>query len=439
MNLIDCNLALKGGVTSGLVHAGAVPELARHYRFLSVAGSSAGAIAAAFTAGAEYARSRGDDDGFMRLSQHSAELPSRLLGLFQPSPGLDGLARALVHLAPGTGRARVISAILCFWPALLTGFLSGVAAWLLLAGHTDFVRRLIGGLILGTCGAAVGLGLQTAIILRRVARLNFGICSGLSRESRPALTDWLHDCLQDIAFGRERDRAPLTFGDLENAGIDLRIVATNLSTGRGEITPDLGRGYSFRPAEWARQFPEAVMAHLTHGRSDAVLSIPSTAELPVLVALRMSLACPGLLEATPAIGEGGARVWFSDGGLTTNFPFGAFDEDTRPTLALDLDTIQPGQTVEPRVRVFDPATDNSPPDLITLRGFAWSLLVALREGHLRTAARRPERTAHIYQARLRPDEGGMNLDMTAAEAVALMKHGAELGALVIKTELTQTP
>ncbi len=438
MSLIDCNLVLKGGVTSGLVHAGAAPELAPRYRFCGVAGSSAGAIAAAFIAAAEFARSRGDVDGFGRLRRRSAELPSLLLGLFQPSPGLAPFARALVRLAPGTGKARVVSAVLCFWPALLSGFLSGVAAWALLAGRTGLVQHLIGGLILGTCGAVVTPAIQVAIILRRVARLNFGLCSGLSRGARPALTDWLHDSIQDIAFGPVGDCAPLTFGDLKDAGIDLRIVATNLSTGRAVIAPELGRGYGFCPAEWARLFPKAVAAHLARGRAEAVLPIPSAAELPVIVAVRMSLACPGLIEATPAIGVAGARIWFSDGGLTTNFPFAEFDNDPRPTIALDLDTIQPGQSVEPRVRAFDPDGDDLPPDLSTLRGFGWSLLVALRDGHLRTAARRPDRTTRIFQARLRPDEGGMNLDMTAAEAVALMDRGAELGALVIQTELART-
>ena len=201
MSLVDCNLVLKGGVASGLVHAGAVPELARRYRFAGVAGSSAGAIAAAFTAAAEYARAKGDADGFARLGQRSAELPSQLLGLFQPSPGLERPARALIHLAPGTGRARVISAILCFWPALLAGFLAGAAASVLLDGRADFVFRLVGGLVLGICGAAAGLVLEAATVLRRVKRLNFGICSGLSQGSRPALTDWLHASLQDIAFG----------------------------------------------------------------------------------------------------------------------------------------------------------------------------------------------------------------------------------------------
>ena len=441
MPLTDCNLVLKGGVTSGLVHAGAVPELARHYRFRGIAGASAGAIAAAFTAAAAFARSRGDPAGFERLARRSAELPDRLLGLFQPSPGLAAVKRALVHLAPGTGRARGLSALLCFWPALLAGFVAGDLAWALLAGGAGWGQQLVGGLILGLGGAAVGLGVHAVVLVRRIARRNFGVCSGLSQDGRPALTDWLHESLQDIAFGPDAAGAPLTFGDLAAAGIDLRIVATNLATGRAEVTPDLGRGYGFRPAEWARLFPPAVMRSLGPAADQgAVRPIPAAADLPVLVAARMSLACPGLMEVVPAVDAGGARVWYADGGLTTNFPFALFDDEARPTLALDLDTLHPGQADPRPVRPFDPAAaDDAPPDLTRLRGFVWSLLVALREGHLRAAARRPGRRARIYQARLRPDEGGMKLDMTPAEAAALMTRGADLGALIVQAEHSEAP
>ena len=434
MGLIDCNLVLKGGVTSGLVHAGAVPELAGGYRFCGIAGSSAGAIAAAFTAAAEFARSRGDPAGFERLSRRSAELPTRLMDLFQPSPGLAPLKRALVHLAPGTGRARIVAALLCFWPAELAGFAAGVLAWALLNGGAGPVQQVIGGAILGLGGAAAALGAEAVRLGRRIVRHNFGVCSGMSRDGRPALTDWLHASLQDIAFGPSGDAPPLTFGDLSAGGIDLRIVATNLATGRAEITPDLGQTFGFRPAEWARLFPRTVVRALAPGDEGPVSPIPAAADLPVLVAVRMSLACPGLMEAVPAVAAGGAQAWYADGGLTTNFPFALFDGDPRPTLALDLDTLHPGEADARPVRPFDPADDPAPPDLTRLRGFVWSLLVALREGHLRAAARAPERTARIYQARLRPDEGGMKLDMTPGEAAALMRRGADLGGLILLAE-----
>jgi len=70
-----CDLVMKGGVTSGIVYSPAICELAQHYHFRSIGGTSAGAIAAAVTAAAEYQRrSKGTTDGFKLL----AGLPTRL-------------------------------------------------------------------------------------------------------------------------------------------------------------------------------------------------------------------------------------------------------------------------------------------------------------------------------------------------------------------------
>ncbi|WP_374468318.1 patatin-like phospholipase family protein [Phenylobacterium sp.] len=417
--MIDCNLVLKGGVTSGLVWAGAFPPLAARYRFRAVAGSSAGAIAAAFCAAAEYARVRGDPAGFERLQARCAELPTRLPDLFQASPPFERLMRALVRLAPGTGRARIVEAVLAFWPTLLAGALLG-----LLLGAPELLGAVFGA----AAGAVFALAGHLAwLLVREAPRHNFGLCSGLSRTGRPALTDWLHDSLQAIS---RLDR-PLTFGDLAGAGIDLRLVTTNLSTSRPEVSPELGAGLDFRPAEWARLFPAEVMTALP---VDDLAPIPVGDALPVLVAVRMSLACPALMEAVPAVAPGGARVWFSDGGLTTNFPFELFEADARLTLGLDLDTLHPADAHLPRVRELDPAEVDRPPDLTTLRPFVWSLLVALREGRLRAAARAPGRRARIYQARLTADEGGMNLAMTEGEARKLMDYGATLGAHIVAAE-----
>jgi len=45
-----CDLVMKGGITSGIVYPNAVLALAREYRFKSIGGTSAGAIAAALGA-----------------------------------------------------------------------------------------------------------------------------------------------------------------------------------------------------------------------------------------------------------------------------------------------------------------------------------------------------------------------------------------------------
>ena len=57
----QCDLIMKGGVTSGVVYPPAILELAKDYRFRSVGGTSAGAIAAAAAAAAEYGREKVSD------------------------------------------------------------------------------------------------------------------------------------------------------------------------------------------------------------------------------------------------------------------------------------------------------------------------------------------------------------------------------------------
>ena len=65
------------------------------------------------------------------------------------------------------------------------------------------------------------------------------------------------------------------------------------------------------------------------------------AELPVLVATRMSLSFPGLLAAVPlwTVQDGKpVRHWVSDGGISSNFPVHLFDAwvPGRPTFGLNL-------------------------------------------------------------------------------------------------------
>ena len=83
--------------------------------------------------------------------------------------------------------------------------------------------------------------------------------------------------------------------------------------------------------------------------------LPDAADLPVIVATRMSLSFPLLIAAVPlwsvsyrkrapddAAQPPGApqyeKLWFSDGGLASNFPVHLFDAPLpgRPTFAINL-------------------------------------------------------------------------------------------------------
>src|SRR3954467_14194439 len=93
--LLECDLVMKGGITSGVVYPLAVCELATVYRLRSVGGSSAGAIAAAAAASAELGRAGGGFDRLRTLPEDLTEAvdgeDSRLFTLFQPQPRMRRL------------------------------------------------------------------------------------------------------------------------------------------------------------------------------------------------------------------------------------------------------------------------------------------------------------------------------------------------------------
>ena len=230
-----------------------------------------------------------------------------------------------------------------FWPQ---GWVERSIATLWLLLWTSFVA-IAGAAVHFSCTAYSGL---------RANRL--GICSGLrtagSGHRIPALTDWLHQLIQDIA-GAPLDK-PLTFGDLEQScpPISLAFMTTGISEMRAQRLPHTGASLLFRVSEISHLFPQEVVAWMrTHARkadadSRAMLKrydphaetdrqdlyfLPCTNDLPIVFCARMSLSFPVLLQAVPllrkrfihgdGLREGAlelARVWFSDGGLTSNFP-----------------------------------------------------------------------------------------------------------------------
>jgi hypothetical protein len=91
-----CDIVMKGGITSGVVYPSAVCELATAYSFKNIGGASAGAIAAAATAAAEYARRTGNavaaaEGSFARLEELPKELATGLSTLFQPNRSTEPL------------------------------------------------------------------------------------------------------------------------------------------------------------------------------------------------------------------------------------------------------------------------------------------------------------------------------------------------------------
>jgi hypothetical protein len=92
-----CDLIMKGGITSGVVYPKLISGLAARYHFKNIGGASAGAIAAAGCAAAEFRRLTGDPGGFEELKALPEMLGktepggkgSLLRNLFQPTKALS--------------------------------------------------------------------------------------------------------------------------------------------------------------------------------------------------------------------------------------------------------------------------------------------------------------------------------------------------------------
>lgn len=318
----ECDLVLEGGIAGGVVYPRAILEIARTHRLRNVGGASAGAIAVALAAAAEFGRARGLDgplQGFPGLAAVDAELarPGVLRGLFEPRPDARPLVDFVVRIfaekaaddddapdAVGAHRLRAGEALATrlakklrrarpWLRALghferghtLGGLLGGGAALLLAtpvmawsAGQgtpIGFALGAVCGLSFFAAGAFLGSVLGaidealTLVDVNLQPGQHFGLCPGVGPggATRPtALFDWLHHHVQRIA-GCGPDAPPLTFDDLarlpERHAIQARMVTTNLNAQRAHRVPfEDGEIFLYRRAELRALLPEAVFRAL---------------------------------------------------------------------------------------------------------------------------------------------------------------------------------
>jgi predicted acylesterase/phospholipase RssA len=459
-----CDIVLKGGITSGVVYPLALASLAEKYRFSNIGGTSAGAIAAAAAAAAEYGRYT-ENAGFDRLAKTPDEVGPNLLSLFQPTPALKPLFDIFVAALKAkskTGRiiAIIRVAVSGYWPSALLGLLPGivvVALALVFGGGAGFVAL---GLLLAL------IGLVGIIIWRLLKAANtdlvgndFGLCPGIRQpySSREGFTDWLARLINEAAGLKDQNR-PLTFGDLaappgDRPPIQLAMMTTSLMEERPYTLPLPAddRRFVFEKSEWERIFPGGVMAFLTSkcdpftppaGEAGEYYHFPDPARLPLIVAARMSLSFPFLISGVPLwrcdftlIEEAERnklrRCFFSDGGLSSNFPIHFFDHlmPNSPTFAITLDEFDKRRN---RDNVWLPPNARSGiliPILSFsgLGGFLMRLLTSAKDWQDNLQSTLPgyrERIAHVV---LEPEEGGLNLAMSEATIRKLVGYGELAG------------
>lgn len=569
-SLPPCDLVMKGGITSGVVYPKLIAKLAETWRFKSVGGTSAGAIAAAGCAAAELGRQTGrNHNAFTDLAKlpkmlgdpaQPGDKNSMLFRLFRPAPWLEGhfgvlvgalnrkdklglvfgalwamlrkfwivtlLAVAvmgllgvpavlastslnlhdaiwlLVHctllaavvwaifgFAPGRPLWRLLLAVLgtalvCIWQLRSYGGVSG-------AGAIAFATLLLMLWLVVTTAVAMALA-GTRFLLSLLAGLRrngWGLCSGhrADEASRPqALTDWLVDYFDGLA-GRDLAGRPLTFGDLwglaeqpptksresmlpSKREIDLQVMTTAVSQQLCYALPlreKIGAFY-YQREEWAELFPRRVMEWLDQvsavldDPAQPVLShtgrplrhLPRNQDLPVVVAVRMSLSFPVLLSAVPlyAIDRSmhapdkpvprPTKIWFSDGGISSNMPLHFFDAALpgRPTFAVNLkgehplhriDTKLPVRQQDGRVYLpdnnsagqaphWDAPKDDKPTGLFDFLGH---IIETMQNWRDQMQLPYPGYRDRIVQVSQRKDEGGLNLNMPSANIKQLADAG----------------
>ncbi|MFE2754964.1 patatin [Actinosynnema sp. NPDC059335] len=532
-----CDLTMRGGATSGVVYPWAVVELARHYRFRSLGGASAGAIGAAFTAAAEKGRDQG---GFRKLEEvvdWFAAPGWRMAQLFQPSghtrklyrivaasmqrrdtTGRSALTCLLLALISAIGwRSRVFLAVaVALWlvgPSLWFRSISwgSTPTWLLIAvtaavvvavpgivfrvlprGRDAWLRRVGTGLLLvvplvpvalGTRWTAASLasaataavwwlvlgfafvsavaltyGLGAKRFLDRMATtVHFGLVPGTG-EFRPSfwdrrcgvpastgvppLSDWIADRLDDLSGTPD-----LTFADLTT---NLVLMTTDLSEGRPYRLPFtepraawlfcrtcLGTVLPRRTVDKLGQDPTPHRCPLHP--DEVVHALP--ADLPVALAVRMSMPLPGLIAAVPLVrAEPEPRVhWFSDGGITSNFPIHFFDQllPRWPTFGLSLQSYPPGDDRDVWLPEQDASTGGTPWRGIGLvQHFASAILDTTLGWRDTMQSALPGYRGRIAHVRIGDSEGGTNLFMRPETIRALAERGAEAGRL-LRTRFTE--
>lgn len=401
-----CDIVMKGGITSGVVYPLAITELAQKYKFKNIGGTSAGAIAAAAAAAAEYCRrANGSFDGFQAV----AGLPNELAGgalerLFQPqfsTSSLFKLGLTFVGSSHWLWRfAKALVKLFVLFPlGTLIGALPGVVILYYLrrdASASWSWWLWLGAVFLLIVLPSFLMALLNVVIqaLWAIPANNYGLCGGSGGNGKhKPLTDWMTEKFELIAQKKNKS-TPLIFSDLWTAGqpgsvsvttddreINLEMMTTNLTLGRPHRIPleDEKLFFYFRESEFRNLFPQHIVDYMLQakplGRSDnaywnAMSSegyhpFPAPDALPVVVAARMSLSFPILISAIPlytfdpSLPENAdpgkqpiaERCLFSDGGISSNFPIHFFDSPLPrwPTFGITLSSA----SGKPREREID--------------------------------------------------------------------------------------
>lgn len=504
----ECDVIMKGGITSGVVYPLTICKLATSYRLRNIGGTSAGAIAAVIAAAAEYRRQHDAVEpaaGYQALARLPEDISTRLGSLFQAPAGTrrvfgvllaatgGGAWAAMKHLVRsrlGWFLVGLLVVVAVTMPGLVvtTGLPIDRPGWGRIA--LGLVLPIVLGLVVGVLAAVVGFVLEA---LRVLPHHDFGLTDGATHSDdrgQPALTPWLADEIDRVAGvssgcltlghlwgkqGLEAWREYLKNGDASappngtvrrQRDVDLETMTTDLTLRRPFRLPFRQQVFLFDEAEMLDLFPARVVETMTAGLPPSHHLNPATGAalhyfpgpgtpddgeprpgpdaLPLVVMARMSLSFPGLIAAVPlyAVDHNSdhsvVRHLFSDGGISSNFPLHFFDSllPRRPTFGVNLAPPHPAHpddmTWIPRAARGGVTTRAVPFDSVA--GFAGALREAVQNWSDNTQITQRGYAERVVEIRLRPGEGGLNLQMPKALIMALVARGAEAGEKLLGFE-----
>jgi len=206
---------------------------------------------------------------------------------------------------------------------------------------------------------------------------------------------------------------------------------------------------------------------VTRAGGELLRRLPNGRYLPVVVAVRLSLSFPVLLSALPLYqidysmpdnvkNKIATRVWFSDGGLSSNMPLHFFDAALpgRPTFAVNLKAEHPAHRIDPdkkacdqegrvflagnkggRVQHWAPPNDGTPMGLFD---FLVGIVETMQNWRDEIQFPYPGYRDRIVQISQLPDEGGLNLNMPKPQIDALSDAG-ECAAVTLIDRFLSSP
>jgi predicted acylesterase/phospholipase RssA len=332
----------------------------------------------------------------------------------------------------------------------------------------------------------------------------YGICTGFHNQDDPPpaffgedkplqpLTEWLMLLLDRLAGVDASDAQPLTFGDLwgldrqqranpewqdraselrknvEERDVNLELVTTCISKGRPYKFPLDLRTFYFDKETMEHFFPPRVVQWMSEhqrapigdpddadarARDAGYLRLPNPEDLPVIVAARMSLSVPPLISAVPLyafdfslakdkILPPAEKCWFSDGGITSNFPMHFFDSPLPrwPTFGINLRPAPPNHPIvddDQCENVYMPRTNQEAVNLpwparwTDFGGFVSAIVRTMQNWNDDIQLTQPGFRDRIAHVSLADHEGGFNLSMPSETVHDLGERGRCAGEKLV--------